>query len=135
VLRIQRLARIAEVSEAHFMRTFRATFGETPHHYLQHRRIESAMFPMRTTDRIVTDVCFEVGFNSLGTFSLTLHDIVGEMYFAKRGRMPRVSAIPVRNHIRIVQLTTASQPQLTGTVETIIAASNRGDLACLHDLL
>ena len=46
---IPRLARIAEVSEAHFIRTFRATFGETPHRYLQRRRVERAMFLLRAT--------------------------------------------------------------------------------------
>ena len=75
---IRRLARIAEVSQAHFIRTFRATFGETPHRYLQRRRVERAMFLLRETDRSVTDICFDVGFTSLGTFSRTFRDIVGQ---------------------------------------------------------
>src|SRR6185369_1221269 len=75
---IPRLAKIAEVSQAHFIRTFRATFGETPHRYLQRRRVERAMFLLRGTERSVTDICFDVGFNSLGSFSRTFHDIVGE---------------------------------------------------------
>jgi len=54
-LYVPRLARIAEVSQAHFIRTFRATFGETPHRYLQRRRVERAMFLLRSTDRSVTD--------------------------------------------------------------------------------
>ena len=77
-LDIVRLARIAVVSETHFIRTFRAVFGETPHRYLQRRRIERAMFLLRTTDRRVTDVCFDSGFASLGTFSRTFTAIVGE---------------------------------------------------------
>src|SRR6516162_4945482 len=77
-LDVPRLARIAEVSEAHFIRTFRATFGETPHRYLQRRRVERAMFLLRETDRSVTDICFDIGFSSLGTFSRTFHEIVGE---------------------------------------------------------
>jgi len=76
-LDIPALARIALVSEAHFIRTFRATFGETPHRYLQRRRVERAMFLLRTTDASVTDVCFDVGFASLGTFSRTFRAIVG----------------------------------------------------------
>jgi transcriptional regulator GlxA family with amidase domain len=72
------LARIALVSEAHFIRTFRAAFGETPHRYLQRRRVERAMFLLRHTDRSVTEVCFDVGFVSLGTFSRTFREIVGE---------------------------------------------------------
>ncbi|MFD1828809.1 MULTISPECIES: helix-turn-helix domain-containing protein [Streptomyces] len=76
-LDVPALARIAHVSPAHFTRTFRAAFGETPHRYLQRRRIERAMFLLRETDRRVTDICFEVGFGSLGTFSRTFRDIVG----------------------------------------------------------
>ncbi|MFX4294822.1 helix-turn-helix transcriptional regulator [Streptomyces bohaiensis] len=76
-LDVPALARLAHVSPAHFARTFRATFGETPHRYLQRRRVERAMFLLRHTDRGVTDICFEVGFRSPGTFSRTFRDIVG----------------------------------------------------------
>ena len=77
-LDVPALARIAHVSEAHFIRTFHATFGETPHRYLQRRRVERAMFLLREQDRTVTDVCMEVGFTSLGTFSRTFREIVGQ---------------------------------------------------------
>lgn len=77
-LDIPALARIAAVSEAHFIRTFRATFGETPHRYLQRRRVERAMFLLRETERSVTDICLDVGFSSLGTFTRTFHEIVGQ---------------------------------------------------------
>src|SRR3954447_15830704 len=50
-LDIPALARLAHVSEAHFIRTFGATFGETPHRYLQRRRVERAMFLLRETER------------------------------------------------------------------------------------
>jgi AraC-like DNA-binding protein len=76
-LDIAALAKVACVSEAHFIRTFRATFGETPHRYLQRRRVERSMFLLGETDRSVTDICFDVGFTSLGTFSRTFRDIVG----------------------------------------------------------
>ncbi len=66
-LDVPALARIAHTSEAHFSRTFRATFGETPHRYLQRRRIERAMYLLRLTDRDVTEICFDVGFASLDT--------------------------------------------------------------------
>jgi AraC-like DNA-binding protein len=91
-LDIARLARVAQVSEAHFIRTFRATFGETPHRYLQRRRVERAMFLLRGTDRRVTDICFDVGFLSLGTFSRTFHEIVGETPRAYRQRGPAATA-------------------------------------------
>jgi len=72
------LSRVAHVSAAHFIRTFRATFGETPHRYLQRRRVERAMYLLRETDRSVTDICMSVGFTSLGTFSRTFRHVVGQ---------------------------------------------------------
>src|SRR5438445_9813965 len=83
-LDIPALARIAHVSQAHFIRTFRATFGETPHRYLQRRRVERAMYLLRATDRSVTEVCLDVGFTSLATLSLSFHDIVGQAHSAYR---------------------------------------------------
>lgn len=91
-LDIAALSRIAHVSEAHFIRTFRATFGETPHRYLQRRRVERSMSLLRETDRSVTEICFDVGFSSLGTFSRTFRDIVGESPSAYRRRAPAVTA-------------------------------------------
>jgi transcriptional regulator GlxA family with amidase domain len=77
-LNVAELARIACVSEAHFIRSFRQTFGETPHRYLQRRRVERSMFLLRETELSITDICLEVGFMSLGTFSRTFREIVGE---------------------------------------------------------
>lgn len=77
-LDVRALAAVAHLSEAHFSRSFRACFGETPHRYLQRRRVERSMFLLRETERTVTDVCFDVGFSSVGTFSRTFREIVGE---------------------------------------------------------
>jgi AraC-like DNA-binding protein len=77
-LDVKAVAAMAFVSLAHFSRSFRAVFGETPHRYLQRRRVERSMFLLRETDRSVTDICFDVGFASLGTFSRTFREIVGE---------------------------------------------------------
>lgn len=85
-LDIPSLARLAHSSPAHFSRQFRAVFGETPHRYLQRRRVERAMELLRETDRPVTEICFEVGFNSLGTFSRTFSEIVGESPSSYRKR-------------------------------------------------
>jgi AraC-like DNA-binding protein len=87
-LDISTLARIAHVSEAHFIRTFRATFGETPNRYLQRRRVERAMFLLRSSEQSVTDVCMAVGFSSLGTFSRVFTEIVGEPPSVYRRRGP-----------------------------------------------
>jgi len=92
-LDVPTLARLACTSEAHFIRTFRATFGETPHRYLQRRRVERAMFLLRTTECSVTEICLDVGFTSLGTFSRTFRDIVGESPSTYR-RGASVVAVP-----------------------------------------
>ena len=91
-LDIPSLASVAFVSEAHFIRTFRATFGETPHRYLQRRRVERAMFLLRETRRSITDVCLDVGFGSLGTFSRTFTEIVGSTPTDYRARGTVISA-------------------------------------------
>lgn len=87
-LDVPTLAALAHVSPAHFSRTFRTVFGETPHRYLQRRRVERAMFLLRQGQRPVTEICLEVGFTSLGTFSRTFRAIVGESPTAYRRRGP-----------------------------------------------
>ena len=91
-LDISALARVASVSGAHYIRTFSATFGETPHRYLQRRRVERAMFLLRETRRSITDICLDVGFGSLGTFSRTFRDIVGVNPTDYRARGEAISA-------------------------------------------
>jgi AraC-like DNA-binding protein len=76
-LDVAAVAAVAHLSAAHFSRQFRAVFGETPHHYLQRRRVERSMFMLRETSREITQICLDVGFNSLGTFSRTFREIVG----------------------------------------------------------
>src|SRR3954465_3525063 len=87
-LDVPTLARIAHVSPAHFIRTFRATFGETPNRYLQRRRVERAMFLLRSTDRRATAIRMDAGFSSLGTFSGVFRDVVGEPPSVHRRRGP-----------------------------------------------
>src|SRR6516165_7603669 len=91
-LDVAALARVAHVSPAHFSRQFRATFGESPHRYLQRRRVERAMELLRETDHTVTDICFDVGFNSLGTFSRTFRAVAGEPPSSYRARFAGVRA-------------------------------------------
>jgi AraC-like DNA-binding protein len=93
-LDISTLAKVAHVSEAHFIRVFRATFGETPHRYLQRRRIERAMFLLRESERSVPEISFDVGFTSLGTFSRTFSEIVGDPPTTYRWRAADLRAVP-----------------------------------------
>ena len=92
-LDVRTVAAVAHVSEAYFSRSFRAVFGETPHRYLQRRRVERSMFLLRETDRSVTDICLDVGFGSLGTFSRTFCEIVGESPSSYRKRAD-IKAVP-----------------------------------------
>jgi AraC-like DNA-binding protein len=89
-LNVAAVAAVAHMTAAHFSRSFRAVFGETPHRYLQRRRVERSMFMLRETDRAITAICLDVGFNSLGTFSRTFREIVGvppSSYRAQNGPM------------------------------------------------
>ncbi len=93
-LDVTTLARITHLSEAHFIRTFRATFGETPHRYLQRRRVERAMFLLRETERSVSEICLDVGFTSLGTFTRTFTAVVGDPPTTYRWRAADLRAVP-----------------------------------------
>lgn len=118
-LDVAALARIAYVSPAHFIRTFRATFGETPHRYLQRRRVERAMFLLRTTDRRVTDICLEAGFASLGTFGRTFTAVVGESPTAYRARGPLP---PVPTCVAMAWLRPTGEPRSFGEAPDLSAS-------------
>jgi AraC-like DNA-binding protein len=75
---VKRLARVSGVSEAHFARSFRDAFGIPPHRYLLTRRIERAKAFLRDTDLPITEIAFQTGWNSLGTFGRVFRDITGE---------------------------------------------------------
>ena len=68
-LDVPTLARAARLSPAHFSREFRREFGETPHQYLLTRRLERAAALLRNTDRSITEICFDVGLRSVGSFT------------------------------------------------------------------
>lgn len=76
-LSVPAIAGIAHLSASQFGRVFKSVYGETPHRYLQRRRVERAMTLLRQTDRRITDVACDVGFASLGTFSRTFTSVVG----------------------------------------------------------
>jgi AraC-like DNA-binding protein len=85
-LDVPALARTALMSPAHFSRRFREAYSETPYSYLMTRRIERAKALLRRGDLTVTDVCFEVGCTSLGSFSSRFTQLVGETPSAYRAR-------------------------------------------------
>ena len=77
-LTVEKLAALAGLSTFHFIRAFRAAFGQTPHQYLRTRRIERAKELLATTMYPVTDVCDKVGFQSLGSFTTLFRRLTGE---------------------------------------------------------
>jgi transcriptional regulator GlxA family with amidase domain len=83
---VQRLARVSGVSEAHFARSFKQAFGVPPHRYLLTRRIERASALLRDTEMPITEIAFQTGWESLGTFGRTFRDITGESPSAIRAR-------------------------------------------------
>ena len=95
-LTVPDLARAAGLSAAHFSREFRRTFGESPHQYLLTRRLERAAALLRNTDRTVTDICFDVGLTSVGSFTTSFRRVYGTSPSSYRAGFP-----PARRHIRI----------------------------------
>jgi AraC-like DNA-binding protein len=76
-LDVPSIARDIGMSAGHFSRRFRDAYGEPPYSYLMTRRVERAMILLRRGERSVTEVCFAVGFSSLGTFSTRFSELVG----------------------------------------------------------
>jgi len=83
---VARLASVSGVSEAHFARCFKEAFGVPPHRYLLTRRIERAKTLLRDTELPITDIAFQTGWNSLGTFGRVFRDVTGERPSAVRKR-------------------------------------------------
>jgi AraC-like DNA-binding protein len=94
-LDVPALAREAHSSRAHFVRSFKKAFGETPHRYLQRRRIERSKELLRNTPVSVTEVSLAVGFRSLGSFSSVFRQLVGEPPRAYANRWRSASQPPI----------------------------------------
>ncbi len=95
-LDVDDLARTAGLSRAHFSREFRRAFGESPHGYLLTRRLERAAALLRSTDRSVTDICFSVGLNSVGSFTTSFKRTYGVSPTEYRAAFP-----PAAHHARV----------------------------------
>src|SRR5437762_13218734 len=91
-LDVAALARAARLSQAHFSREFKRTFGESPHQYLLTRRLERAAALLRTTDWSVADVCVAVGLSSVGSFTTSFGRMFGKSPTAYRASFPPAAA-------------------------------------------
>jgi AraC-like DNA-binding protein len=85
---------MAGLSRFHFLRAFRSAFDKTPHAYATHLRLERAKELLAAGEQAVTEICFEVGFSSLGSFSSLFSSKVGESPSAYRRRLNRIFQVP-----------------------------------------
>jgi transcriptional regulator GlxA family with amidase domain len=108
---VPRLARVSGVSEAHFARSFKEAFGVPPHRYLLTRRLERAETLLRDTDLAITEIAFQTGWNSLGTFGRTFRDVTGESPGDLRAREQAAPHQPER--VPACHLSAAQRPGLT----------------------
>jgi transcriptional regulator GlxA family with amidase domain len=96
-LTLEDLSAEADLSVYHLLRTFRAAFGETPHEYLTRLRLERAKELLTVSSRPVTDICFDVGFSSLGSFSTLFRRQVGLSPAEFRRRVRAWVTVPGRS--------------------------------------
>jgi len=108
---VHRLARVSRVSEAHFARSFKDAFGVPPHRYLLTRRIERAKTLLRDTELPITDIAFQTGWQSLGTFGRTFRDITGESPGELRAR--EKAAMHALEQVPACFISAAYRPDLT----------------------
>lgn len=111
---VQRLAEVSGVSEAHFARSFKQAFGVPPHRYLLTRRIERAMALLRDTELPITEIAFQTGWASLGTFGRTFRDITGQNPGAIRSRAK--AATHELGRVPACIVSAAHRPGLTSAV-------------------
>ncbi len=121
---VRRLARVSCVSEAHFARCFKEAFGVPPHRYLLTRRIERATALLRDTDLSITEIAFQTGWGSLGTFGRTFRDVTGESPGAMRAR--ERSAAYELGRVPACYLSAARRPDLTIAVSEKRRQKGRG---------
>jgi AraC-like DNA-binding protein len=89
---LDQLAAVGAVSKFHLVRSFAAAYGETPIRYLTRRRVERAQDLLRAANLTVSEVCFAVGFASIGSFSARFKQLVGETPTGYRDRWARTGA-------------------------------------------
>ncbi len=124
---MRRLARVSGVSEAHFARSFKEAFGVPPHRYLLTRRIERASALLRETELSITEIAFQTGWSSLGTFGRTFRDVTGESPGELRAREQAAPRAP--EPVPLCYLAAAQRPALT----IAVSEKRRQDERCTNE--
>ena len=111
---VRRLASVSAVSQAHFARAFKQAFGIPPHRYLLTRRIERATALLRDTDLSITEIAFQTGWASLGTFGRIFRDVTGD----SPGRLRKCARAAANGLARVPVciVSAAHRPDLTSAV-------------------
>jgi AraC-like DNA-binding protein len=138
-LEVSDLARAAGLSQSHFSRVFRSAFGLSPHAYLLTRRLERAASMLRTTDRSVADICMEVGFQSVGSFTTSFTRMFGKSPTVYRESFPPpvawamipgcVTRVYGRPQYRTFREATASDHELASSARDRDDGSDRHNIA------
>jgi transcriptional regulator GlxA family with amidase domain len=111
---VVRLARVSHVSQAHFARSFKEAFGIPPHRYLLTRRIERATALLRDSDLPITEIAFQTGWRSLGTFGRIFRDVTGEKPSAIRQR--ERALVQERGSVPVCIVSSSNRPHLKTAV-------------------
>lgn len=121
---VRRLACVSHVSEAHFARSFKDAFGVPPHRYLLTRRIERAIALLRDSELSITDIAFQTGWRSLGTFGRIFRDITGETpsVMRERSRAGRMNSAACPSASSAQRIGQTSEPQFwrSGVVSQVL---------------
>ena len=125
---VAKLAHVSGVSEAHFARSFKQAFGVPPHRYLLTRRIERAMALLRDTELAITEIAFDTGWASLGTFGRIFRDIAGESPSEVRARAG--AAVHAFGPVPACFVSAAHRPDLT----IAVSEKRRRKAAAINDL-
>jgi transcriptional regulator GlxA family with amidase domain len=125
---VRQLARVSGVSEAHFARSFKEAFGVPPHRYLLTRRIERATALLRDTDLAITEIAFQTGWNSVGTFGRTFRDVTGESPVELRAR--EKAAVHALERVPACFVSAAHRPDLT----IAVSEKRRQQAGCTNEL-
>ncbi|HZO91755.1 MAG TPA: AraC family transcriptional regulator, partial [Chthonomonadaceae bacterium] len=125
------VANVASLSPHHFLRQFRALFHETPHQYHRRKRLGRARHLLVTTEQPVTEICFSLGFESLGSFSWLFHQYFGlspRQYRAEHARHARILKLAVEEPIG------ASEANAAPHADASADSGARGDSNCYEDV-